>query len=267
MRLSPLQWFLGGCVVALMFIVGAVMVPAGRTAPSAQAASPLRLAIQPIPAPTAPTARTLATEPTCDPQVAIRAMLRGRATGLEYATRAIGLLQTVNSPGAIEVLGWAAEASEEGPPCFATFAYALHGNRHTARFKFWPDAPARLATKGQEADSLADLADITGLNGTWTPTQTQLELATMWRLGGGNQAEDTYLNPAVEGEILTRRRHCVPGNVDFAAGTAGTRTWIRLFRRERITRFRCIADEPWTTDIPRRGRVQPPYLFAAPGGA
>lgn len=267
LSLSPLQWFLGGCAVALLFIVGALIVP-GRstaTAPPPVAASPRPAApsMQTIPA---PEAHRLIAEPVCDAQVATRAMLRNRATGAQYAGRAIRILEAVNSPGAIEILGWAAMPSDEGPPCFATFAYDLHGNRHTARFKFWPDDPPRLATKGQEADSFADLVDMTALNGTWSPTQLQMELATMWRLGGGNQAEDTFVNPVVEGEILTRRRHCVEENVDFSVNTTGVRNWVRLLRRGRITRFRCLADRPWAIDIPRRGRVRPPYLFAATGG-
>lgn len=258
-----------GLAVGLVGLMGVIAMfasnrdPVASTPPltSRPSASPSEPSMRAVPPPAGTTG--VAAPPACDPQVAMRATLRGRATGLEYARRTLRLLEAFNTPGAIEALGWAAEPSDQGPPCFATFAYNLNGNRHTVRFKFWPDDPPRLATTGADADSFADAADLTGLNGTWMPTRQQLELATMWRLAGGNVAEDTYLNPNVQGEILTRRRHCVQENVDLTVDSPAARQFVRLFRESRITRFRCVADHPWTLDVPRRGHLQPPYLYPA----
>lgn len=196
-------------------------------------------------------------EPACDPHVALQATLRERAQGAAYVGRAIRILEVMNTPGAIHIVGWAAESSEEGPPCFATFTYELHGVRRTARFKFWPRAPARLATTSGEAEDMADLVDLSGASGP-APTQEQLRAATMLRLANGNYAEDAYVDPADPEVLVVRRQHCVAGNVDYSP--RAVQPLLRMLRQAHIRRIRCNADAPWTFDIPRRGRAAPPYL-------
>lgn len=196
----------------------------------------------------------------CDVHVATTAMLRERGTGAQTMGRAIRILEILNGlpEGGIAILGWAAEESDAGPPCYATFTYEQRGVRETARFKFWPRQPARLATANAVASDLTDALEVAGIGGV-TTTQTQATVATMLRLAGGFNNEDVYMSPRTEGELLVRRQHCVSENVDLS--TPAARSLVRIMRRARITRYRCVADNPWTTDITPRGRIAPPYLL------
>ena len=165
----------------------------------------------------------------------------------------------------IHVIGWAAENSESGPPCYATFAWETQGIRHTARFKFWPRSPARLATANDEANDMANAVNMIGINGALVPLVPQLNVAASMRFTSGNYSEDVYVNPRVEGELLTRRNHCIAANVDIS--TPESSGIVRLLRSAGITRYRCVSDNPWAINIPQRGRIAPPYLAETDGGA
>lgn len=259
-----------GIGAGVLLVVGLAALGASRSGSASPTATPAATT-SPTPQPTAdtppaPGTAAPARRSGCDASVAINARLRDRGTGAEIAGRAVVTLRVFNGgEESVQVDGWAAEESDTGPPCYATFTYALHGSRHTARFKFWPDDPPRLATANDEAGSMADMVELTGLGGTWIPTQDQLAVATLTRLAHGMNSEDVYLDPTFQGGIIVRRQHCVPGNVDYSGPEASAA--FRMLRRARITRLRCVADSPWTFDIPRRGRPSPPYLPEAGGGA
>jgi hypothetical protein len=266
---NRIQWgkVLFGMGVALMAVAWMVAaINKGRPAvisgppPSVRVVSAASMTPQSAPAPAVEAA-------SCDAHLAPDAILRDRGTGAQIVGRAIRLLEIFNNlpENSIHVLGWATEESDEGPPCYATFAWEMRGARHTARFKFWPRQPARLATFNAEAGDMADSVDMLGVGGV-AHTQAQIAIAGLMRLGSGFLAEDVYMNPQSETELLVRRPHCVPGNVDFSGSERGVRTMARAMRRAGITRVRCIADNPWVSDIPPRGRIQPPYLPQPEGG-
>lgn len=255
-------------VAALVVIVAArlrLLAPSSppSTTPSAIRPIPPRLGANMHAAGTAPTVEDAA----CDPHLAPAAMLRERGTGAGVAGRAIRMLEIFNGlpQDSIHVLGWHAEDSDEGPPCYATFAYEMRGVRHTARFKFWPRAPARLATANAEAGNMADMIELLGVNGV-SHSQEQLDVASLIRVGSGMIAEDAYMSPRDAGELLIRRQHCVAGNVDYSGRESGARAIVRAMRRARITRVRCVADNPWTADISPHGTLAPPYIAEPDGG-
>lgn len=193
---------------------------------------------------------------TCDARIAMHARLRERSDGIDYATRALRLLEIMGGVR-VNFLGWAAESADEGPPCLASFAYEAQGVRHTVRFRFWPDDPPRLATANSDATEIADSLEAEGLLGPSfvRPTQEQLGIATLNRIASGINAEDVYMHPTERGVLVIRREHCVAGNVDMRGGTLP-----RTYRAARITRVECHADENWAIDIPPRGPIPDPHL-------
>lgn len=264
--LGGIQWgkVTFGAGVAMMAVAG--LLAAVRNTQRAPSVAPP--VAQVIPAALTPSpARPPIEDAVCDAHGAPGAMLRERGTGAQIAGRAIRLLEILNGlpQDSIHVLGWSAEDSAEGPPCYATFAYEMRGVRHTARFKFWPRAPSRLATANGDAEGMADAVELLAVNGV-AHSQVQLTLASAMRVTSGFLAEDVYMSPRSEGEMIIRRPHCVDGNVDFSGTDRGARVMVRALRRAHITRVRCVADNPWVADIPPRGALPPPYLAEADAG-
>ena len=194
----------------------------------------------------------------CSVQQAQQAKLHDRASGLEYVQMSMVILETLNSPGAIRILGWSAEPSDSGPPCNASFVYELNGSRRTVLFKYWPGVLPRLAPANQQAFEVAKIGDLAGIGHTTAPTDGQVDLAEILRIAHQDRAEDIYVDPTMPLTITVRRQHCVSGNVDLSAPES--RSVIQLFRRNGIRRFRCSSDSNWTLDIPPRGAIGEPYI-------
>lgn len=203
--------------------------------------------------------QTAAPAAQCEIEGAMHARMRDRGTALDYATVAMNTLQAANGRGSVQIVGWSAAASLDGPPCTADFVYTLNGMRRDAHFAYWPGAVARIASANDEADAMGDMGDIMMLGGRVPIVQTastdQLAYATAMRVVGRRYNEDVFMDPQLPATITMRRPHCVPGNVDLQAANQ-----ISIVRRLRIRRMRCVGDQNWTQDIPAHGPVADPYI-------
>lgn len=197
--------------------------------------------------------------PRCDARQVPAARLRQRGTAAECMGRAIAVLRASVGEGNYRILGWSAEESNDGPPCWATFAYDERNMRRSMRFAFFPGPPAYVATADEDTDAVGDLCDTLMHGGaTVSPTPAQLETASLVRLGGRRFNIDAFVDPREANTITVLRAHCEARMIAIGDNP----TLLRTMRNSGIRRYKCIGDTTWVLDIPPRGRVGDPQLIA-----
>lgn len=247
---KPLLAVGGALCVALGFFVVALAsmrpsAPADET--PARAVLPT---ISPVVAP--PAAR-------CDARQVPAARLRQRGTAAECMGRAIAVLRASVGEGNYRILGWSVEESNDGPPCWATFAYDERNMRRSMRFAFFPGPPALIATANTDTDAAGDLCDMLMHGGaTTSPTEAQLATASLIRLAGQRFNIDAFIDPIEPNTLTIMRASCQPSVIDIAANE----NLVRMMRRTNIRRYKCVGDTTWVVDVPPRGRVGEPQLIA-----